>query len=367
MQNLSPAVISPGSIQEKPPPTAELPVVPPPGNARPQRGRAGAGPEGQGPAEPWVKLGRLALRHLDRFASVEAKVLSGGDADAVHDLRVASRRLEAVVDLLFPAPQPAEVRKLRRQIKRSRQALSEARDCDALLARTEALLARKRAARRKAWKVIANYLRARRKEAFRRAKRKIRKADLPAVRGELREWLDLGARPGKARLRDGGPLDPAKLTVDRFYARVANAMEQAAQTFEARLRRVEQRPGAVTAHRARIAAKRARYLAEIVRDFGAPESAETVVWFREAQKRLGSQRDFDVLEKAMIAVVARRGFLRDHLDRAFEIERLIVENRRKKKKAQAAFNQLAGEERFRRVQEWMAYVVASPSEALARA
>ena len=49
-------------------------------------------PPETGPRDAWKKVRKLALRQLDRFMSLEPKVLRGDDPDAIHDLRVASRR-----------------------------------------------------------------------------------------------------------------------------------------------------------------------------------------------------------------------------------------------------------------------------------
>ena len=63
--------------------------------------------------ESCKKVRELALRQLNRFMSYEAKVLKGDDAEAIHDMRVASRRLQQVLDLLYPKPRPQELRRLR--------------------------------------------------------------------------------------------------------------------------------------------------------------------------------------------------------------------------------------------------------------
>src|SRR6516225_5055134 len=52
----------------------------------------------------WVKLQGLALQQLDRFMSLEPKVLRGEDPEAIHDMRVASRRLQQFLDLIYPPP-----------------------------------------------------------------------------------------------------------------------------------------------------------------------------------------------------------------------------------------------------------------------
>jgi triphosphatase len=86
------------------------------------------------------KICQLAVCQLDRFMSFEPKVLRGGDPEAIHDMRVASRRLQQIVDVLHPRPQPREIRRLRRKMRRSRGALSDLRNCDVQLARVERLL-----------------------------------------------------------------------------------------------------------------------------------------------------------------------------------------------------------------------------------
>ena len=90
------------------------------------------------------KVRELALKQLNRLISYEAKVLKGDDADAIHDMRVASRRLQQVLDLLYTKPRAQEYRRLRRQIRRCRQVLGDVRNFDVLLEIVGRLLARKR-------------------------------------------------------------------------------------------------------------------------------------------------------------------------------------------------------------------------------
>ena len=110
---------------------------------------SGRSAEGQTPPWPWEPVLEGARRQLNYFISLEPKVLKGDDPDAIHDIRVASRRLQQVLDLIEPSPRAPKVRKIRRAIQRSRRALSVVRNCDVLLERTGRILARKRAARTK--------------------------------------------------------------------------------------------------------------------------------------------------------------------------------------------------------------------------
>ena len=139
--------------------------------------------------ESCKKVRELALRQLNRMMSYEAKVLKGDDADAIHDMRVASRRLQQVLDLLYPQPRPPELRRLRRQIRRCRQALGDVRNCDVLLAHVGRSLGRKRSARRDAWTAVQHFLLMRRSESFLRAMRKFGKINLAVFYVNLKEFL----------------------------------------------------------------------------------------------------------------------------------------------------------------------------------
>ena len=139
--------------------------------------------------ESCKKVRELALRQLNRFISYEAKVLKGDDADAIHDMRVASRRLQQVLDLLYPKPRPPELRRLRRQIRRCRQVLGDVRNCDVLLEFVGRSLGRKRSARREAWTAVQHFLLMRRSESFLRAMRKLGKINLAVFYVNLKEFL----------------------------------------------------------------------------------------------------------------------------------------------------------------------------------
>ena len=130
--------------------------------------------------ESCKKVRELALRQLNRFISYEAKVLKGDDADAIHDMRVASRRLQQVLDLLYSKPRPQELRRLRRQIRRCRQALGDVRNCDVLLEIVGRSLARKRSARREAWTAVQHFLLMCRSETFLRASANSARSTLPS-------------------------------------------------------------------------------------------------------------------------------------------------------------------------------------------
>jgi CHAD domain-containing protein len=180
------------------------------------------------PRDAWKRVRKLALKQLDRFMSLEPKVLRGDDPNAIHDLRVASRRLQQVLDLLHPAPRPAEIRKLRRKIRRSRGALGEVRNCDVQLQRVDGILARKRLARHVIWQAVRQYLWQRRAENFDKALRKLSKINLAIFYVHLKDLLTPNGAGPHAHHADAA----ATLTPEEFHARLAQSLERVWQKFE---------------------------------------------------------------------------------------------------------------------------------------
>jgi len=318
--------------------------------------------------EEWKKVRELAQKQLDRFMSFEPKVLRGDDPDAIHDMRVASRRLQQILDLVYPNPRPREVRRLRRRIRRCRRALGDVRNCDVLLQRVEPLLARKRSSRREAWTAVDHFLLARRSESFRKALRKLSKVNLAVFYVHMRECL---ARVGSAQ--DSGRDAHGRALADLpaaglFPERVGEALDGVWNAFQEQVALSHRDPRAPVIHGARIAAKRLRYLLEVVHAFDVPGSADALAWLRSLQQHLGDWHDLQILEQMMIEMIARPDFLRDQLPLAMDVERLIVRNRAKKKDFQEKYYQMTRDSsEVQRLKDWVSYLLASPSAAFAKA
>ncbi len=74
------------------------------------------------------------------------------------------------------------------------------------------------------------------------------------------------------------------------------------------------------------------------------------------------------LEQMMIEMLARPEFLRDHLSLAMEVEKLILRNRENKMGFEEKYSRMSRESaEMHRLKEWVSYVLASPSAALAKA
>jgi CHAD domain-containing protein len=279
------------------------------------------------PANEWSKVRKLALRHLNRFVSLEAKVLKGDDPGAIHDMRVASRRLQQVLDLIFPKPLPREARRLRRKIRRCRRVLGDLRNCDVLLQQVQGRLARKRCPGREAWRAVEQHLQERRSKSFSRAIRKLSKVNLAVFYMRAKEILER-LRPAP----EPGPglhpvVHPDRPALEPFPARLAQALAGVWREFEEQVAASHREKTAPSIHAARIGAKRLRYLLEVASHFGLAGSSNALTWLRKIQQHLGDWHDMEVLEEMIIEMIAQPEFWRDQLPLAMATGKLILRNR----------------------------------------
>ncbi|HUI43078.1 MAG TPA: CHAD domain-containing protein [Terriglobia bacterium] len=311
----------------------------------------------------WIRVRKLALRQLDRVVALEPKVLRDESPRPVHDLRVASRRLQALLDFLYAAPRPGEVRKLRRRLRKARQVLGELRNLDVLAGRIERALARKRTAHREAWQTGRDYVLKSRRKTAERAYRKLTRLNLGDLYVRLRQ--EVAGQPPTADPPptepprviafpdDRGAVEPASAASKELAARFAEGLAGLWQDFEARAAESRRERGAL--HALRISAKRLRYFIEVAAALDVAGSAEALSWLRVLQARLGDWHDYEVLGGTLLEMVARRDFLKEQLPLAIEVEKLVLSLRRAKTRACERF--LRGtfkSPEYRRTAEWVA-------------
>ena len=92
------------------------------------------------PDVPFAEAARrtVAVRADELFEHADG-VLDTGDIERVHDMRVASRRLRAVLEIFAPCFDPEQFRPVLRDVKRLADALGARRDPDVQLAAVERL------------------------------------------------------------------------------------------------------------------------------------------------------------------------------------------------------------------------------------
>jgi CHAD domain-containing protein len=269
---------------------------------------------------------------------LESKVLKGNSPNAIHDIRVASRRLQQILDLLYPSP-PPRIRKLRRGIRRCRKALSEVRNHDVLLIRCNRVLGRKGTLRREAWEAFRDYVEGQRKGSFRKASRRVAKLSISTIYVRLRENLGLYSRPVPLETA-GSPISPGDGNSDaQLRHRMGTALRETWSSLQDSLRKALEKQDAPALHGVRIAAKKTRYLIEVMHMLHAPGSDQALRWLRRVQRQLGDWHDLEVLEQAMLEMVANSGILEERLELAMDVERLVLKNRKRKTAKERIFFQ----------------------------
>lgn len=84
-----------------------------------------------------VAAGKILWTRFDEMTSFIDAALAGQDIEAVHDMRVASRRLRAALQLFRDVFPPARYRQLRDDVKALARVLGAVRDLDVMLVRLE--------------------------------------------------------------------------------------------------------------------------------------------------------------------------------------------------------------------------------------
>ncbi len=226
------------------------------------------------PAPPERTFDRLLEQRLARFVPLVASVLSSDEPEAVHDLRVLSRRLQQALDAVTGKPRPADARPLVKALRRVRRNLGEWRNHDVILGLVERRVRRSRSPeKRSAWKRVSDHLEKARRRHVERARRRLLRRDLAGfvttVRGAVANHS-----PGE---------DPGR--------RVRRAVAQSLERFRRGLEQVEESQNPSSIHALRIDAKRLRYSIELALELGETAIKPVVGWLKDLQEALGDWHD----------------------------------------------------------------------------
>jgi CHAD domain-containing protein len=224
---------------------------------------------------------RRALVLLEVTLAAAPRLGDPGDADAVHDLRVALRRLRSLLKL-HRQELGGKLDRLRKQLRKIAALTGDARDAEVQLAW---LRAPARALPRSARPAV-DWLAGRLEERKRAGRGQARAvADrLPRVAEKLRRRL----RAYRVALDDGVPPSFAETTARRLRTEAA--------ALAVRLAAVASPTDEELAHQARIAAKQIRYLLEPLGESRrvGPEARDAVKRLKRLQDVLGELHDVHV-------------------------------------------------------------------------
>jgi CHAD domain-containing protein len=256
--------------------------------------------------------------------------LASDDVEAVHKLRVTTRKLQASMDLLRIGETTKDVKRVKKLLRNLRRKLSEVRNYDVFLSLLEQEAGNRRAtpdpfeSLKKALKL-------------RREKRAVRiRAVLKLVNPQhLAKPLGLNVAGNDA----AGDYAASEKNLSSFAQHFDNRkiLQHAANRLDQRL--LEFQMFAAQAlptthpeelHQLRIAAKRLRYLLEIASDMGYGKSLVALNWLRSLQDKIGDWHDLEAIGNEIIAIAARKKFIKRHLEEASAILAAAVHLQKKK-------------------------------------
>jgi CHAD domain-containing protein len=222
----------------------------------------------------------LAARGAD-VVEARRRVSRRGSAASIHDLRVATRRLQAALEVFGPRLPERPLRRLDRRARLIRRQLGQARNARVL----RALLRRLRVPPDGDESRLVTSLVRRLDRPARKGRRDLR--ILPGIKKRIQTLLQaLSERPERSVAPAGRPggraTPPAAALPDRVEA-VARAARLAGDSDPESM------------HRLRIAIKRYRYVLEVLSEAGAPALQPSIHRARGLQRELGRLHDLDIL------------------------------------------------------------------------
>src|SRR6266700_500492 len=223
---------------------------------------------------------RIALSLLDAATAARKRLPDAGDAEALHDFRVAMRRLRSTLRTYQPQLEAMVPAKLRRRLRDLARATGEARDVEVQISWLERQRHELPPARRAGVPWLLSRLTQRRERAYQ------------DIRERIAPKFDRLAR----RLRRAlGSVAPPDATLPASLASlIAQLLEDQGSDLERRLGLIRSAANHAEAHAARIRVKRARYLLEpVVQE--AKSAAAVVRRLKQVQQLLGDLHDLQVV------------------------------------------------------------------------
>ena len=241
----------------------------------------------------------VALAFLDQAAQASARLADPADTEALHDFRVALRRLRSTLRAYRPLVDTAVTKKQRRRLRELGDRTNAGRDAEVQVAWLRDQAARVTPRDRAGWAWLVDRLEQRREHESGVTLSEVRK-DFPALERRLRRSLS------EYRLRVPGAEDPPE---ERFGTAARAAIETHAQELGQALVAVRSAADTGAAHAARIAAKRVRYLLEPLAA-RTPDGAAIVLRLKALQDALGELNDCRVLDAELADGAAALGAAR---------------------------------------------------------
>jgi CHAD domain-containing protein len=242
--------------------------------------------------DPLAEAGRKVLRmHLARMLQFEGGTRSGEDAEDLHKMRVATRRMRAVWRTFDGAYRPKVTRRYVGELRAVARALGEVRDLDVLLEHLDDTMAGLAPAGRDALEPLRLTWRRQRESARTRL---IERLDSRQYRELVDDYLAFTESPGAGAVAT--PMGQPSLVRDTAGSRVLAAYEHL-RAYDTLITWAD----VSTLHALRIEAKRLRYALEAFSEVMPTSSRQLIATVTKVQDHLGLLNDADVAATAIRA------------------------------------------------------------------
>ena len=237
------------------------------------------------PDDPMAEAGRKVLRfHFARMLAREEGARHGRDIEALHNMRVATRRMRAAFDVFGPWYRPRAMRPVLKGLRATGRALGRVRDLDVFMAQAQAYLGTLPAEERSGLEPLLEAWQARREQARTRMLAYLDGEAYARFVERFRAFLESAdAGLGKAH-----PRRPARVRTAApvlIYERLAHVLAYEPLLEQASIEQL---------HALRIAFKRLRYTLEFFREVLGPQAAAVLKDLKAMQDHLGDLNDADV-------------------------------------------------------------------------
>jgi CHAD domain-containing protein len=297
------------------------------------------GKESQGGTDSKVAEGKpprtLAEIIMAQFADLQkyhAAALDSDEVEAIHKLRVTTRKLQASLDLLEIGEDKKGIGKLKKRLRNLRRKLSEVRNYDVFL-----ILLEQEAADRGSLHYPFESLKRELKHRRKVRSAKIRKPIQSVKIDDFAKSLGLSLKPQEDH---PGKADDEAQSQSLSLAHIADhqaILQHTADRIDQRLdeflllaRQALPTTHPEELHQLRIAAKRLRYLLELASETGYDGSVAALNWLRALQDRIGDWHDLEAIEAEIINIVSRKKFIARNLFEASSILSSAVHLQKKK-------------------------------------
>jgi triphosphatase len=246
-----------------------------------------------------MRIDAVGLANLRRYLSAwfvhEPAARLGDDPEALHDLRVAGRRLDAILRQFRPFL-PAAILKIRPTLKKALRVLGEARDFDVALAELDEFTRQLPETGRASIEPLKRHLAA---ERTRARARMLTTLDSVSVQKDLAKLATALAQPsGQPHGEPANGLAPQELAVDAAPGLVRTRYKKVRKGADA----LGPDSSTEAYHAVRGRVKKLRYALESVSVIYGKPADEMIRALRRWQEKLGVQQDADVASRRLQAL-----------------------------------------------------------------